>query len=442
MFDFSNLASLPLPVIPPPPPPPPPPPAEPVAAPAQAAPADALNVGQNAGIVATAATFDFGPLPFDPAVLAGMDFMGPLPTVAELPEGPLKEAATATVEAIVEASNITSRDFIDGLKGTFSEAGIQALENLNTQGKLDALDPTGGQNLRDSIKGFLDGGGDKGLAEALVRQVEAPGLVTQICDNTCAAATAQAGWATTAPAEYFRTAAALATTGEATITRDGKAVKLQVDEGYGQYRATSNMAAIKEAGLEGADKVDASVQSALMNLGAGGTYDIRQDKVSSSLSLGEYGSIDMALTGLSMGESQSLFGSLLKMPFAAGWTYAAGESGGYMRDAAAELAEMKQALAGGAVGAFTMIGSGASTVDEHGAFTGAAVAHAVAVIGMKDGNVEYFDPRGKLQSVPEAEFVSMMSSVDPNSVIMAGIGGGGTYGTSATSYASRYPRRG
>lgn len=152
-----------------------------------------------------------------------------------------------------------------------------------------------------------------------------------------------------------------------------------MDEAPYGYATTQNLAAINAAGLEGVDKVDATVQAALMNLGSNGAYDMQQDKVVSTMSLGDYGSDDLNLTGLSIHESQGLFQSLLSSPFATASTLNQGEGGAtWQRDAAAELDTVKSALAGGTKYAYTMVGAGNGGQAQ--AYGAEATAHAVAAL--------------------------------------------------------------
>ncbi|MEB3197963.1 MAG: hypothetical protein VKP62_12245 [Candidatus Sericytochromatia bacterium] len=380
----------------------------------------------------------------------------------------LAKAAKADLGALPFATekgrSADTQALLDQTAKALSPKGQKSLEKLAEAGILDKPAKHGEPPLGQQVKRFLDKGGSPQLAEDTLEAIGNAAGLRQARKNTCAAATAEANWAQNQPSEYFRAATDLATKGETTLKRgknDDRKVKLQVDEakhniGGKKEGANDNQKWIKQ-NKSGEAAVHATVQTALMNHGSEGYYDIKADKHSGKKAWGEFNLAGGAnTTGLSYDGAAKLnkdvTGVELGVKVDQRVTYSAPKFGGNgsssttVRDVDGEMKNMRATTQEGKRFNTVIHVPEAKPTDPEeaavwqlmgGGQNSPKGAHAVTVTAVDQGKVTFQDPKGGAVTLPEGKFRKLMEAVDMNALGDGGIGGW----TGMASYASSWGGR-
>jgi hypothetical protein len=274
---------------------------------------------------------------------------------------------------------------------------------------------------RDSGKAYTDADIDRAVAA----QLDSGNRIQQVGGrDTCAAAEAQHQWAMSDPKEYARVAKELMKTGEATIVRDGQTHVLSVDGNFGDKRNSRWIAA---QGFDLNEKLNATMQAAVMNFGVGGylrnaSYDMGADRASGGQSDGNGGMSVLdtwRLINRLSGQAPLLATSTPPDQRNAG---ADGLPGGAIKTVDDAFAELKAAAAAGE-DKTVLVGASKGT------------AHMVRVVDVKDGKVTIQTPDG-LQSYSESEFKRKMD-VDTRNLTDGDIGTWSSYSTTTSTSGTR-----
>lgn len=232
------------------------------------------------------------------------NFTKGLSSVIEL-GGALGAAAQKGLANMQQAEQARTQAFVDKASGQLSDAGAQTLERLQANGRLDARDSSG-SNVRDQLDSFLREGGDPAMAEGIMQQIANPvGEIRQLRDETCVAANNMQAMAQQNPAEYFRMAAELGTSGRTTFP-DGQKLELSPE----------TQAYVEKASGSPAERASAAMQAALMEFANGARdYNMASDTSSGSIDLPFIGDISLgSQQGLSIEQAQSLQDALGTSP--------------------------------------------------------------------------------------------------------------------------------
>ncbi|MEB3329902.1 MAG: hypothetical protein VKQ33_11780 [Candidatus Sericytochromatia bacterium] len=350
-----------------------------------------------------------------------------------------KRAKAHAAERAAELARAARADMgpLPFILGGPSSSQQDKAEGKNKQDKVEGKnkqDKAEGKNKQDKAEGKHDrvtkladrlARAASDLDRAVDAQVDIGKRIKQVGGrDTCAAAEAQHHWATSNPEEYARVAKQLMKHGEATIVRDGQKHVLSVD---GNFQDKRNSAWIAQQGFDLNEKLNATMQAALMNLGVGGyrrnaSYDMAANRAQGGQSNGNAGMsvLDTWRLGNRLSGQQPLLGT--NTPPEQRDADSDGLPGGAIKTVDAAFAAVKEAAREGKH-ATVLVGAGKGR------------AHMVRVVDVTAGQVTIRTPDG-LQSFSEAEFKQKMD-VDVRRLGDGDIGTWGSYGTTSWTSGAR-----
>lgn len=184
-------------------------------------------------------------------------------------------------------------------KNDMGPEGNALLTKIANDGKFAKMDAQM-NSLLGNVEAYLEKGGRKDLALAMLKQIDNPDTIKQANDNTCAGATLQKAVAIAHPAKYFRMMTQLAGTGttntlgvEFTLSRESRKDIKALDMPLG-------------------DRASAFFQAAMMETANGDAkYDFSEDK---SIEKGKNGAKDKEFKGVKFEEAQDLNALLTNAP--------------------------------------------------------------------------------------------------------------------------------
>jgi hypothetical protein len=184
-------------------------------------------------------------------------------------------------------------------KTDLGPAGNALLTKMANDGKFAKMDAQM-NSLLGNVEAYLEKGGRKELALAMLKQIDNPDTIKQANDNTCAGATLQKAVAIAHPAKYFRMMTELASTGTTSVI--GAEFRLSKESRQD----------IKALEMPLGDRASAYFQAAMMETANGeAKYDFSEDK---SIEQGGKGGKDREFRGVKFDEARDLNTLLTNAP--------------------------------------------------------------------------------------------------------------------------------
>lgn len=184
-------------------------------------------------------------------------------------------------------------------KNDMGPEGNALLTKIANDGKFAKMDAQM-NSLLGNVEAYLEKGGRKDLALAMLKQIDNPDTIKQANDNTCAGATLQKAVAIAHPAKYFRMMTELAGTG----TTDTIGVTFTLSK--------ESRKDIKALDMPLGDRASAFFQAAMMETANGDAkYDFSEDK---SIEKGKHGAKDKEFKGVKFEQAQDLNAILTNAP--------------------------------------------------------------------------------------------------------------------------------
>jgi hypothetical protein len=184
-------------------------------------------------------------------------------------------------------------------KNDMGPKGNALLTKIANDGKFAKMDAQM-NSLLGNVEAYLEKGGRKELALAMLQQIDNPDTIKQANDNTCAGATLQKAVAIANPAKYFRMMTELASTGKTDVI------------GAEFTLSKESRKDIKALDMPLGDRASAYFQAAMMEAANGDAkYDFSEDK---SIETGKNGGKDKEFRGVKFEEARDLNMLLTDVP--------------------------------------------------------------------------------------------------------------------------------